>query len=363
MQLNLSLRTYSGSYYNIGHALAKKAKEQYGANYIDTQLDSMKDSFLYSALGMNYHLDDVFINEASSYLKEVLSLHHPGLLIEIEGFADGLGQPIDKVLAFVLNFGNGKGCTHLYANGLHGHNYDDHPNNVDMQFLDIKPQGCLRSGGFSAAQIGRFDGINEKGLSVSLSWGAGEIGSELKLSAELFIRIILDKTSSVEEAVALFEEIRYGSANNLLISDSQNNAVVIENSGRKYKIRNINSDSFLYCANSYVSKGMKVEQKYTNPTTKWRESFIDSHISSSITVDKLKEVLTTNYPEGLFEPYYKEELGTLWTIIFEPQARKATIIVGESKKREEKVVDLQQAQNREDVILSVMVPESHTNER
>lgn len=364
MKLSLNIGNVSGTHAEIGKKLGLIVVEKEGADYFNKQLGAMKDSFLYTAIGMRYRLDKKYIDEAAPFLRELLSKYHSDLLLEIEEFSQELNQPLDATLAFLLNYGNGKGCTHLFVNGLHGHNYDDHPRNVDMQFLTLQPTNSFNTAGFSSTQVGRFDGINEKGLTVSLSWGAGELGNKLKLSAELFIRIILDKASNVDEAIDLFNKIGYGSPNNLLISDASSNAVVIENSGRKHNIKKAERDEMLYCTNSYLSPEMQTEQKYNNPTTIWRERFISSNIKPNISKAELRDFLTANSPNGLFEPYYKEELGTLWSVIFEPKERLATILLGEKENRVEKVIDLKNLP-KEDTYLEVSadVPEALTSER
>lgn len=364
MKLSLNIGNLSGTHAEIGKKLGLKVIENKGADYFNKQLGTMKDSFLYTAIGMKFSLDKKYIDEAASFLKELLSKYHPDLLLEIEGFSLGLKQPLGITLAFLLNYGNGKGCTHLFVNGLHGHNYDDHPRNVDMQFLTLQPSRSFITAGFSSAQIGRFGGINEKGLSVSLSWGAGELGNKLKLSAEVFIRILLDKASNADEAIDIFNKIGYGSPNNLLISDVFGNAIVIESSGRKHNIRTLERGEILYCANSYLSQEMQTEQKYKNPTTKWREKFVSSNIKPNVLKAELKDFLTGTYPVGLFEPYFEEELGTLWSIIFEPNKRLATILLGEKESRVEKVIDLKNLPEEDTYLeMSAKVSGALTSER
>lgn len=362
MKLKLALKSLSGSSYEIGYSLANIIKQKYGINYLDQQVKKMRHSFLYSALGMNFTLENSFINEASTYLREALKSYHPNLISEFEGLADGLEEPVEKVMAFVMNFGNGTGCTHFFVNGFHTHNYDDHPRNVDMQFLKVNPDHGYESAGGSAAQIGRFDGINEKGLCASLSWGAGEPGNNLILSAELFVRILLDTCTNTKEAIELFKKVGYGSPNNLLISDAQGNAVVIENSRKVSSIRKADNE-VLFCANSYLSNEMISEQKYKNPTTKWREAFMTTHLTDSVSLVEIKDLLTQNYPQGLFEPYYEEELGTLWSVVFEPLQRRATILVGEKENRIEKEIYLKSKEVNQDEVLSVIVPKATTDQR
>lgn len=360
MQLNVTIKHLSGTHASIGQKLAKNVE----SDYFSSQLSKMKGSYLYSALGMKYELDEDFINKSASYLLEVLEQYHPDLLTEVKAFSEALHQPLAYCLAFLLNYGNGKGCTQLFANGLHGHNYDDHPRNVDMQFLVIQPENSFTSAGFSLGHIGRLDGMNEKGLSVSLSWGAGTLGNTLKLSAELFMRIILDKSSTIEEAIDIFNSIGYGSPNNLLISDATSNAVIIENSGNTSSIRALTENNILFSANRYLSGSMQNEQKYNNPTTVWREGFISSNVTPALSKTKMKDFLTSTYPHGLFEPYYQEELGTLWSVIFEPKEKVATILIGEKENRIERTVDLTSEITSDlSEMLCIDVPEDITSKR
>lgn len=364
MELKLRISQLSASHYEIGRKLGEATLATKEQDYFERQLAKLKDGFLYQALGTKFELNHTFIDECNDFSQEKLLKYHPDLLDEIKGFAEGMNQPLDKTLAFLLNYGNGRGCTHLFTNGLHGHNYDDHPKNIDMQFLIILPTNSFKTAGFSLAQIGRVDGINEKGLAVSLSWGGGELPKKLGLSAELFIRIILDKANSVEEALELFNNIGYGSPNNIMISDANDNAVVIENSGNKHNVRMIKKNTLLYCANRYLSPNMQSDQKYENPTTLWREKLIVEKFNRQITKVEMVDLLTMDYPYGLFEPYYSEELGTLWSVIFEPRTRQATIYIGEKSNRVGKKIDLKNIRTTDYFEeITNTVPESTTSAR
>lgn len=328
----VTVSKYSGSHSEIGQKLGRHAREKFGPQYIDNALATLKGSFLYKALGMSFDLSPAYIDRAFPVVEGIIKRVHPNLLDEIQGFAEGLGENYRKLLVFTNNFGNETGCSQFFLNGYLARNYDDSPDAVENEFLLISPTGNFASFGASSAYFGRLDGMNEKGLVVSLTFGAGHPPRGAGIAADTFQRIVLDKTATVDEALDIFDQIPYVTPNNVMIADALGNAVVIEMSGAKHSIRII-EEGILICANSYLDSQMKDQQKIKNPTSAWREQQMQGMSFGSVA--EMMDFLTTDFPNGLFEPYYADGLGTLWSVIYHPQSRGIYLAIGEGTQRKE----------------------------
>lgn len=332
---SVELNQIEGKHYDIGKKLGERARTIHGEGYIDKYLSLIKNSFLYTALGMQFELSDSYIAEVFPIVTDAITSVHPKLLEEIRGFADGIGEDYSRFLVFTSNFGNDRGCSQFYLNGFLARNYDDSPNAVDNEFLLLKPEGSYLSFGPSTSYIERLDGVNEHGLGASLTFGAGYPPKEFGIGSAMFLRIILDKAANVDEALELFEKAPYVTPNNVLICDAKGNAVVIEVSAGKHQIRRADSNRILICANSYQHEKMKKQQRFKNPTTTWREEKMSQTLKGLSNEREIMDFLTSDFPSGLFEPYYSFELGTLWSVIYHPADRSVYLAIGEKENRKE----------------------------
>lgn len=327
---------YSGSHFEIGQQLGEKVREKSGPKYIDNVLKATKDSMLYKALGLAFDLSSNRVNKVFPIVEQLIKKVHPGLIEEMQGFAQGLGEDYRRLLVFINNFGHASGCSQFFVNGFHARNYDDTPGAVENEFLLTSPKGSYTSFGSSTQYIQRLDGMNEHGLAVSLTFGAGYPAKDLGIGAAMFQRIALDKSKTVEEVLALLKRISYVSPNNVLISDASGRAVVVEGSVGKFRVRQDQNDD-IFCANSYLDLEMKDQQRLKNPTTVWRENLMKATLLHLTNEESIMDLLTSDYPKGLYEPYFSEGLGTLWSVVYHPSSRKIYLAIGEKGKSRQEV--------------------------
>ncbi len=317
---------YSGSHFEIGKHLGQRAKEKYGPNYVDGSLATIKDASLYELLGMHFELTPEYIDKVFRVVEGIIGEVHPALLSEIRGFAEGVGEDYRRFLVFTSNFGNDTGCTQFYKDGHLARNYDDAPSSVENEFLLISPEGSFRSFGASAGYVERLDGINERGLAVSLTFGAGYPAKEFGIGAAMLQKIMLDKAENVNQALEIFTKAPYVTPNNIMLADASGRALIIESSAGKHRIRQ--ADGLLVCANSYQDPEMKDQQKLKNPTTAWREKQVERSKNSLSNEEAMMDLLTSDFPNGLFEPYFTDGLGTLWSVIYTPSTRGIYLATG-----------------------------------
>ena len=330
------ISSYLGTHFDIGNQLGQKAKEKYGPNYVDEALDAIKDSLLYKWLGMEFRLTPHYIDDVFPVVEGIIKSVHPQLLEEVKGFAQGLGEDYIKFLVFTSNFGNERGCSEFFLNGYLSRNYDDAPKSVENEFLLLNPEGSFTSIGASTGYVERLDGINEKGLAASLTFGAGYPAKVHGIGAAMFLRIILDKASSIDDALAIIGKTSYVTPNNVMIADASGKAIVIEASAGKYRVRKA-ENTILACANSYAHPEMKDQQRLKNPTTVWRENKMQNAASDLTSESKMINFLTSDFPEGVYEPYFKDGLGTLWSVLYHPESRGIHIAIGEKDKGRQEI--------------------------
>lgn len=331
---SVSIDRVAGSHFEIGKKLGEKTRAEKGPDFLDKDAARLKGDPLLESVGFQFDLSPEYIEEVFPVVEATIRGVHSGLLDELKGFAEGAGETYERYATYTCNFGPKSGCSQLFINGVLARNYDDKPGSVPGDFLLTEPEGSNKSFG-SALDAERFDGINDKGLAVSLTFSAGYPPSGHGIGAPMYQRIVLDKASTVGEALEIFENAPYVSPNNVLIGDVDGNSAVIEVSGGAHKVRKNTKGGTLYCANSFLDPEMQAHQKIKNPTTKWREKIMRE--MSLRDENEILDLLTSDFPDGLFEPYFNDGLGTLWSVIYDTKTQRVWLAVGE-KNHERKTV-------------------------
>src|SRR5882724_6477448 len=168
------LNKFSGSHYEIGLQTGRLIKVRFGKGFEDEEFRILSKSSLYRRVyrfDRKKHQAIRIIIMIEAMLRDV----HPALLQEVQGFADGLGESFEKFLLLCTASEIEWGCSHFVQGGIHAHNYDATPKDEDNQLALVAATGSYAHVGFSSRYIGRLDGMNEKGLCVSLSFGGGHV--------------------------------------------------------------------------------------------------------------------------------------------------------------------------------------------
>lgn len=265
----------------------------------------------------------------------------PYLNEEIRGFADSIGVEHERVIYYSFSNVCSGSCgqfavlpnmtenNHFYV----GRSYEWDTGD-DLRLITTKADGLNANMGFSLLLFGRYDGINEHGLCVTMTNGV-----PLKQSEEegfkfwAVIRILLDKCKTVDEAVELINELPISSYCILCIADKNNNAVLAEinNSTKKYrKISMTTEDSYICSTNHYTLDEMQRFVKNKMVHSVERIDAIKRSLDKDRKLEKseLKNLLSTHIPDGLACHYYEEGLGTLWSILYDITSVKAEICFG-----------------------------------
>lgn len=280
--------------------------------------------------------------EEAARLLKYFDKYCPGINEEVEGFAAALGVEPVQAAYYALSATLAGQCGHMAL--LPGITQDGHvlmgrsyewSDEDELRLVTTRVKGKASHLGFSIFQFGRFDGMNEYGLGVTMS--AGVPGSQPQMEGLKFwavIRLLLDCCKTVDEALKLIAGIPMSFNWNLILADRSGEAALVEIACQNRAIKRINqttADQYVCATNQYTLPEML---KYD--TNRMRQS-VDRYnavrravnaATPQVSRETIRKVLSAKAPEGLCCHYYEEWLGTLWSMIFDITDGTAEICFG-----------------------------------
>lgn len=268
----------------------------------------------------------------------------PGILEEIQGVCDELKIPLGRMMVFqdfAMTPAEGGQCSQvaalpsITADGslLVGRSYE----------YDLTDELCLcvtraenkpAHAGFSLFLFGRTDGMNDRGLCVTMSSCAYmQRPSGTGVLFPMVIRALLDRCATVEDAVYLLKQIPICSNDNILVADAKGNAKIAEicSFGRTKRISFREGEEFLAATNHYQNPDMLEFDNHRgrHSVRRWRTACETlSRYRGEATEEVMKTLLEKRMPEGLACPYYYDGLGTLRSMFFNVTAGKLQVCYG-----------------------------------
>lgn len=268
---------------------------------------------------------------------------NPGVNEEIKGFADAVGADAEDIVYYYAyvqpSVGN---CSHvavlpsitedgrIYHARSYEYGWDDRP-----ILFTSRIEGKYQQIGFGCQLFGRFDGINECGLSVSTS--AGVINPEIKDEGCVFpvvVRTLLDKCNDVDQAVEIIMNMPISDYRNFIIADRNGKAALVEVAssckGIKY-IGTVSEGNFLCSANHYSLPEMIKHDVGRMWHSVARYKAIKTQIGAAapaVTKDIVRDILSSTVPNGACCHHYSNGMGTLWSMLFDPMDCKVEICFG-----------------------------------
>jgi predicted choloylglycine hydrolase len=274
--------------------------------------------------------------------------HCPGLNEELQGFADALGTPVEKIVyyPFSYSFGNqgfrSSNCSHmtlLPSVTTNGHVYVGRSYEWNLQddfrLCTTRVKGNAAHLGFSLLQFGRIDGMNEHGLAVTMSAGCPMVETtEEGCRFWAVVRTLLDHCRTVPEALDRVQSIPIAFNLNILLTDKHGESALIEIFSSKRAVKRIGphtAEQAIWSTNHYnlpkmmeydlgrmwmsVARYQKISSALENPGRK-------------IGKEDLRLLLSKPVPDGLCCHYYHDYFGTLWSVIFDLTAGVAEVCFG-----------------------------------
>ena len=252
----------------------------------------------------------------------------PEILEEIHGFAEGIKEPYDKLAAFILTVGYRKpiGCSAFASandsTAIFGRNYDFYYRfEKNSESYLTRPSGAYASLGNTDIFVGREDGVNEKGLAVSMHFVAAQLGTP-GINFPIAIRFMLDKCANTEEAINFLTHAKLLTANSYLIADQTGNLAVAEASPAGVRVRRPEAgESFIAATNHFVHPEMKPyeETAKRDPDSEMRYNTILGslrEVHGHVTEGIAKRILSSHEGRVCAHLDYIK-LGTLWSQIID----------------------------------------------
>lgn len=295
----------------------------------------------------------------------------PNINEEIKGFADYFSRSPEEIIYYSISHVSKGNCGHFAVlpqktadkNLYVGRSYE-WDDKDDKKLLTIKADGVYNHLGFSLLFFGRYDGINEEGLCVTMSNAIPCIMSDEEgLRFWMVIRILLDKCKNVDEAIELIRLLPISSYCSLIIADKNNEVVLAEinNSTKTFKrISSTSDEGYLCSTNHYTLPDMQHLVKNRMKHSVDRYKSILSTLDVDI-VDKkaLIKLLSTHMPNGLACHYYSDGLGTLWSILYDVTNLKADICFGSPVVNKSYTFDLKNPEGIKEY--KVLLPNENSN--
>lgn len=279
--------------------------------------------------------------DALQALMDLNDSHCPGINDEIKGMADGLGVPLPRLAANLVWHSPMGCCSHIAV--LPGASVDgrilaarsyEWSTEDALTLITTRVHGKYAHIGFSIMGCGRFDGINEKGLCITMS--AGAPGKQPMNGGYLFwaaIRAALDCCATVDEAVAHISAMPSCFYDNLIVTDRLGNAALIEDACGHRAVRRIgpgSADQFIYSTNHFTLPGMAALGNPPMWMSVARYQRIEQEFRQRPKASKesLRALLSAPVPEGLACHYYSDWFGTLWSMVFDVAAGEVEVCFG-----------------------------------
>jgi predicted choloylglycine hydrolase len=268
---------------------------------------------------------------------KLMDKYCPGLLDEMTGFCKAAGFPLEKLAYLAMTHIGGNHCSHFAvmpnatANGhmLVGRSYEFGEKVDDLKLTTVFPTTGYASSGFPTLFFGRNDGINEHGLSVTMSAGGMPVGIEKGMQPPIqdglqfwaLIRTILDTCRNVEEAEDCITAFPCAGNPILIVADKSGKASLAEIHGPEKSIKRIIGDQkFIAATNHYqIPETKRIDPTCMNHSATRLNSitrFLNEN-SGKVSLDNIKGFLGTGYPDGPCTHFYSEWFGTLHSCVFD----------------------------------------------
>lgn len=280
-------------------------------------------------------------------MKKRMNQYCPGLIEEIQGFADSLNvrpnylkffdeallQPGGCSLGAILPSKTNDSKTYVIRN------YDLSPAISDMRICTTKVKGKYSHIGFSVSYFGRSEGLNEKGFCVAFASCGMPIGKHpgmKKPSIEglqfmVIVRALLENCKDVEEGISYLEDMPIGTNMNLLLVDANGNAALLETyEGERAVKRADNKSDFLIATNHALIPNISRKENGMLEQSKVRYDLMENNLKSNdfISKNNLRNLTLKEYPEGLTVHNYKQNFGTVHSILFDLDAKQLEFSFG-----------------------------------
>lgn len=330
---SVNILELQGTNYEIGFKLGKAVLES-------GQISNVKSS------------PDIFTKEEIKEMVDLFDEFLPGMNEEIKGFSDAIGLTELEVFYYALTY-LVPGCSIIailpeLSNNDHvmvARNYEFSHKMEDFTFSKTQVKGKYAHMGGSVMIFGRSEGINEKGLMVGQTSCGMPVGNMDMLRKPAIkglqfwavIRSLLENCKDCDEALNMVLKMPIAYNINLMLADKSGKAVLFEtlDGVKSYEvIDSTTKKQYLHCTNHPHLEDIIDIEPYGMEHSVTRYSYIENNLESksNISKDDLKEMLLSEYPNGLSCHWYEEFFGTIKSMVFDVNQCKVDICWGGNEK-------------------------------
>ncbi|HEX3078383.1 MAG TPA: C45 family peptidase [Lachnospiraceae bacterium] len=267
----------------------------------------------------------------------------PGIGYELKGLADGLNVAEEQLTHYCYGYNeHPRGCSivavspHIAMDGhtLVARSYE-YSSDDELIYSVTRVDGKYAHAGFSLFHVGRFDGINEKGMCVAISSTECVHSSDGEGNGIHFwiaVRSVLDNCANTEEALRLLEDMPIASNVNIMLADSLGDCAVVEILNlRGVSTKAVRRNDGYLCAFNHYRDSLHTSKfpgrRYFSAV---REDIVDKFMREhgKVEVNDLKDLLSDRIPAGLCCHAYSDWFGTLRSMVFDVTEHKLWVCFG-----------------------------------
>lgn len=313
-----------GSYREIGRQMAQRLKAISALEY------------------MQMPYPNYIPNEEWKKARQMYETYCPGLIEELEGFAEESGISEENITYYWMTYLVPR-CSGLLFNNTKtadGHmklirNYEFNIDDEDLTVTKTVPKGKYAHIGGNIVCFGRCEGINECGLAVSQSSCGFPVSNIQGMRAPKIaglqfwavIRTILENCKDVEEALAMLQEMPIAYNINLLLADRTHHGVLFETMDGKMAFQELDKAGYLAATNhivipefqKYEPMGMRNSINRLNKVCEFAKS------QKTFTENEMKQFFLTKYPNGMTCYDYQDYFGTVKTVLLDVEELRYSI--------------------------------------
>lgn len=265
---------------------------------------------------------------------EQLNQYDPGLGDEVKGLADGMQIPLNhlnKLLYGGMGVKKPGACSvvgiskelsadgHAYIAQSYEFGYED-----EYSYIVEQAEGSYAHMGFAFYQVGRFDGINEKGLNIGitcLDFVVPSAGEKEGFSFSFLVRILLDTCATTKEALEKLKILPICTNANLIIGDRLGEIVDVEilTTEGKSDITERRAEPYVYGFNHFLAPGHKKKFPQKRNFSYMREKYMEDFFTGRkvISREDIQKFMTDKIPNGLCLHAYTSYFGTLRSMYYD----------------------------------------------
>lgn len=284
----------------------------------------------------------------TAYFEEAFRMYdacYPEIREELEGFSQESGIPVKEIAYSWMSYLVPR-CCGLILTGKRmqdGHtriarSYEFNLQDEDLTMFRTAPVGKYAHIGGSIVGFGRSEGINEKGLAVSMSSCGFPVSNmegmrppKIKgLEFWLAIRCLLENCANVNEALERVRQMPIAYNINLYLADREGNAVLFETMDGEQAFEQIDpSDKRQFlCGTNHIAIRSFQNREPTamhNSIVRYEKLSAFAEAKDRYEEAEIRDFLLKKYPDGMTAHYYSEGFGTIKSVVLDTVENRFSI--------------------------------------